>query len=312
MPLTREQQETRAAMRRYRKELAVKFYRDRFAALKQEIAQVKERRRELLAAVRVACGVAAARAREAVKRRKAEARAALALELREFRQAERNRCAARKFKVELASETAIQRARRERHELRDIQRRERGEALIRKRHERSTRRERVQESDDEVRSNIGDDLLPVFEHVKRSIREAPGRSRTEAFLEWVEAHPDDVLQIKGETADVETKRLIRELQKTEREKHKAIKKAEKEGARTTGAPRRPAPGAKRLRLGPYTFTRYRAGEYQVGKVGPLGQEILGTVRWFPSRDAFEKVGAAHVPPEAIELLNAHFREATPF
>jgi hypothetical protein len=309
---TREEQETRAAMRRYRRELAVKFYRDRYATIRADMARIKERRRELLAAVRVACGVAAARAREAVKRRKAEARAALARELKEFRQAERNRCAARKFKVNLATETALQRVAREKRELRDIQRRERGEAAIKKRHERSTRRERRQESDDEVRGNLEPELVPIFDRVKRSIRDVPGKSRTEAFLEWVHDNPEHVAQIRDEGGEAETKRLVRELQKAEREKQKAIERAEKEGARTSGKPTRPAPGGKKLRIGGYTFTRYRAGEYQVGKVGQLGHEIQGTVRWFPSRDAFAKVGAAHVDAEAVELLNAHFRESAPF
>ena len=58
---------------------------------------------------------------------------------------------------------------------------------------RSTARERAQESDDAVRSNLEPEMLPVWERVKRGIRGGPRRTRTEAFLEWVGEHPDEVL-----------------------------------------------------------------------------------------------------------------------
>jgi len=55
------------------------------------------------------------------------------------------------------------------------------------------RAERRSESDDEVRSNIDPSLLPLFEEVKRKIKGSEWRTRTEAFLEYAEANPDDAL-----------------------------------------------------------------------------------------------------------------------
>ncbi|HEX7273107.1 MAG TPA: hypothetical protein VF420_13250 [Casimicrobiaceae bacterium] len=74
---------------------------------------------------------------------------------------------------------------------------------------RSTRAERRAESDDAVRANLPADLVEVFDAVKAQIKERPGRSRTEAFLEWVEAHPDDVWVIKQRRADRELRDLVR-------------------------------------------------------------------------------------------------------
>lgn len=83
---------------------------------------------------------------------------------------------------------------------------------------RASRAERRSENDDAVRSNLPPDLLEVFESVKGQIKERAGRSRTEAFLEWVEAHPDDVWLIKQRRADKE----LRELVKAERHRGRKL------------------------------------------------------------------------------------------
>lgn len=49
--------------------------------------------------------------------------------------------------------------------------------------------ERASESDDEVRQNIPADLIPLFERVRRQIKGSARKTRTEAFLEYVESHP---------------------------------------------------------------------------------------------------------------------------
>ncbi len=73
-------------------------------------------------------------------------------------------------------------------------------------------RERRDESDDEVRANIPPDLAPLFERVKRGIKGSPRKSRTEAFLEYVEEHPDE--QFAG--IDDKTDALVRELERQQR------------------------------------------------------------------------------------------------
>jgi hypothetical protein len=71
---------------------------------------------------------------------------------------------------------------------------------------------RAGESDDEVRANIPPDLIPLFEKVKRSIKGGPRRSRTEAFLEYVEAHPGEEYGAIEDRTDA----LVRELERQQR------------------------------------------------------------------------------------------------
>lgn len=52
-------------------------------------------------------------------------------------------------------------------------------------------RVRRSESDDEVRSNLPPELVPLFNRVRRSIHATARKSRTEAFLEYAEAHPGE-------------------------------------------------------------------------------------------------------------------------
>ena len=81
---------------------------------------------------------------------------------------------------------------------------------------RSTARERAQESDDAVRSNLEPEMLPVWERVKRGIRGGPRRTRTEAFLEWVGEHPDEVLAIQAEHVEQDVAKLVGERHEAER------------------------------------------------------------------------------------------------
>lgn len=95
----------------------------------------------------------------------------------------------------------------------DLRRIERANRQRRKEAPRVTRIERQAESDDEVRGNIPPELLPLFERVKRGIKASPRMSRTEAFLQYAEEHPDEVLA----TVDDKTDALIRELEEQERQ-----------------------------------------------------------------------------------------------
>jgi hypothetical protein len=80
----------------------------------------------------------------------------------------------------------------------------------RARTERSSARERLAESDDEVRQNIPADLVPLFERVKRTIKGSAHQSRTEAFLEYAEENPHEVVDAQEGLAQREIARLIRE------------------------------------------------------------------------------------------------------
>jgi len=75
---------------------------------------------------------------------------------------------------------------------------------------RTTRAERRQESDDEVRHNVDLELVPLFDQVRRSIKGSPYQSRTEAFLKWVEENPDAIIQAQEDLAQRELRKLMRE------------------------------------------------------------------------------------------------------
>lgn len=79
----------------------------------------------------------------------------------------------------------------------------------------TTARERAQESDDEVRSNIPPELVSLFDRVRRQIKGSPRVSRTEMFLEYAESHPDEVYA----AIDDQTDALIAELQRREHEEY---------------------------------------------------------------------------------------------
>lgn len=82
---------------------------------------------------------------------------------------------------------------------------------------RTTSRERGQESDDEVRSNLSPDMVQVFDKVRRHIKGTPRKSRTEAFLQWSEENPGEVFALMQHNADRELAKLLAEQERAERE-----------------------------------------------------------------------------------------------
>jgi hypothetical protein len=87
--------------------------------------------------------------------------------------------------------------------------------------QRSTKRERSQEDDDAVRSNLPAELVPVFDQVAKRIKGNAKRSRTEAFLEWAEENPDEILAVQQAEADA----ALRALLKEQREHGRTMRKA---------------------------------------------------------------------------------------
>jgi hypothetical protein len=110
------------------------------------------------------------------------------------------------------------------------------EQRAKERQRRTTARERREESDDEVRSNIPADMLPLFERVKRSIRGSERQSRTEAFLRYAEEHPEDLLDAITDVSEREVARLVAE---------------EKRLAKAVRSPKRYKPTAEELAAIPF-------------------------------------------------------------
>jgi hypothetical protein len=79
-------------------------------------------------------------------------------------------------------------------------------------HKKATRSERRAESDDEVRSNIPESYLALWGRVKGGIKASPRRSRTEAFMQYAEENPDELLESLGDVTD----KMVRQHEAAER------------------------------------------------------------------------------------------------
>jgi hypothetical protein len=186
------------------------------ADLRRQIREARAQRKAALSGAKERCRSERLAARErakALKQRVLE-------ELREAMQTERLRaretCAARLVEARSVSER-IHRTRAEleaeRAFQREMRRIERGNRQRAQEAHRATAAERRSESDDTVRDSIPSEYLALWEKVKPSIRGSHRMSRTEAFLHYVEEHPDELLA----TLDDKTDALIRELESRQRQ-----------------------------------------------------------------------------------------------
>jgi hypothetical protein len=181
-------------------------------ALRQAIRDARASHAQAIIHAKQSCRAARLDARQ----RASELRARLLLELRVAvaaeRQAARTSCATLRGEARAAKEKrarahlelqAEQQFRREMRRIERANRARRAELVS------ASRRERQQESDDEVRGNIPPELVALFERVGRKIKGSDRMTRTEAFLHYAEEHPNEVLL----SMDDRTEETIRELEK---------------------------------------------------------------------------------------------------
>ena len=124
------------------------------------------------------------------------------------------------------------------------------------------------ESDENVRANLTSDLLPLFDRVGRSIKGGANESRTEAFLAYAAAHPEEVLATSSHEADTK----VRELEVAHAELSKGLGRApnpyeEKKAARLDRMRERAA------RLTAEAESRETAARERASHI-PFGQPIL--------------------------------------
>jgi hypothetical protein len=204
------------------------WVRDRALAelgrLRAAIQVARERRRRALERARLSCSTARVKVRDKVRAFRSSEFRRINAEAATMRTAARNQCQARKHRVRTAGARAIARratelAAEERLQ-RQLQRADR--VAIR---QRSSYKERAQEDDDAVRSNLPRELRAVFERVRRHIKGSRHRTRTEAFLEWAHEHPEDVLSYQGDDTDREVAKLVAEQHELERQLRKTKPRA---------------------------------------------------------------------------------------
>lgn len=178
--------------------------------LRAKISAARVDRRHRLHAARQSCRGALLALRE----RQKEERHRLTLDHRAERERGRVTCNTGKQQAREEGVVLEQQAQSQYNDERTFQRQIRRATKPRK--ERSTIRERKQEDDDAVRANLPADLLPVFEKHRRAIKDSARRSRTEAFLQWAEENPDEVVAIQQAEADRALKELIKQQHELER------------------------------------------------------------------------------------------------
>jgi hypothetical protein len=203
------------------KELAG-YLRERDAAalrlLRAQIHAARVQRRHQLQGARTQCRDA----RAALQVQQADERRSLVDRQRGERIAERSACSSGKATAREHGTRGELTARQALAEARTLQgqvRRADKKATM----TRSTKRERSQEDDDAVRSNLPAELRPVFDKYARRFKAGPRRSRTEAFLEWAEENPDEILAVQQEKAE----RELAELVKEQRELGRSVRKADR-------------------------------------------------------------------------------------
>ncbi len=192
--------------------------------LRDAIRAARERRRRALDRTRQSCAKARAKVRDQVKAFRSAEFARINAEAARMRSVARNQCQARKHRVRSSAAIAVARRRLELAAETKLQHRL-AQADNHVRRQRTTYKERAQESDDAVRSNLPRELRGVFDRVRRHIKGSRHRTRTEAFLEWAHEHPEDVLSYQGDESDREVARLIAEREQYERQLRKTAPRA---------------------------------------------------------------------------------------
>jgi hypothetical protein len=177
--------------------------RAELARLRLELQGAKDRRKRLVREARAMCK----RGRLSLRAKLAAKREALKLEAAAARKAERQACKARKLVARSSgarSVAAVKSAIVAERNARAAQRLQAGQV------KRRTAAEAAQESHDAVVRDIPAELAGVWGRVGSRFKGTARRSRAEAFLEWAEENPGEVVALQQADADREIARLLRE------------------------------------------------------------------------------------------------------
>lgn len=167
----------------------------RLAELRAELRRKKKDKRARLAAVKAHCRAERVAAGERVRMMREAARLEASERAARMRADARSSCVVERDAVAIDLErakAAVEAEKKRQAEARSQARAERIWSRSDKSAPRSSARTRRSESDDEVRANLPPEYLGAFERVRRQIKGSARKSRTEAFLEWLEEHPEEV------------------------------------------------------------------------------------------------------------------------
>jgi hypothetical protein len=202
-----------AVLRKMRADMLRQQDRVKLEQLTAALRDARARRKAALKTTVQSCRGWRQHANEQIKQRRRDELARLQVEAEQLRTAARHQCQSRRKRIERAGGRTVARKRellREERELQaQLKRLARDARMKSARHKASTK-ERSSESDDYVRGNLPPELVGVFERVKGKVRGGARRTRTEAFLEWVQEHPEDVLRLQEHETDREVAALVAE------------------------------------------------------------------------------------------------------
>ena len=211
--------------------------REQLLELRSALREARSARKVALSAARESCRASKLAARSQAREIRARLLEEIRATVRAVRREASESCAAgltsaRAIKDRIGRARAeLEAERKFRREMRRIEgyQRERTRELAGKRPRGAlAAAERRGESDDEVEGNLEPELVSLWRRVKARIKGGPRRTRTEAFLEYAQEHPGEVL----EAAEDSTDRLVRELEQREREMTRALRKGGSSGARS--------------------------------------------------------------------------------
>lgn len=213
-----------AKQRRHLDQERTKLVREQAAAtlrtLREKLHEAQAERASKLAVVSKECRAH----RMAVRERAISRREKVLADLRDTyareRAEAREMCLLRKAEVQQAARDPIERAKgkweAEKKYQAELRRIEQGHRDRHRAAKRAHADERRSESDDEVRSNIPADYVPLFERVKRTIKGSSRESRTEAFMRYAEQHPNEILGAIEDESDRKVRALVVEHARAER------------------------------------------------------------------------------------------------
>jgi hypothetical protein len=202
-----ERRRARAELERDRR----KRDREKLRVLRAHLRQAKKLKRARMREVVQACAAARRRLRQRRKELRARYLAELATLQERNRLASRTRCDAAKERARARQSDSVRRATAALQAERAHQEQLAVWANPNPLQQRETRRrtaEYIAESDSVVANNLPADLLPVWRAVKSRIKGGARRSRTEAFLEWVQEHRGEVQRIVSRQIDDDVAELV--------------------------------------------------------------------------------------------------------
>jgi hypothetical protein len=189
--------------------------REKLAELRRQLREARAARKDAMKAAAERCRSERLAARERARALRIRGLQELREAARLERESARQTCMAEKDSAR--SKEGIERRRAEieaeKKYHRELRRIARGHRQRQREHRHLTYIERRQESDDEVRANIAPDLQSLWERVKRGIKGNERMTRTEAFLKYVEEHPDEMLGAIEDKTDA----LVRQLEARHRD-----------------------------------------------------------------------------------------------